>query len=194
MDAKGQQRIPWVETVDGNLDAALGAALDLAQVLVDHCRQFFGGLRLFDRIYGCRMLCYLVDGRRSAVFRGGLVGLAVSKKLKDRALCCDDDAGIGAFVFVGHFPFALSLNHFSGTDHVGARFNRVNDPTQFYGDNIGPDIRLCHPSKEGILLWCPPAAADFDHVKTISPSPSALQSLRPVQFSLREPAKLEPSP
>jgi hypothetical protein len=29
--------------------------------------------------------------------------------LRDRALCCDDDAGIGAFVIVDHFPFALTI-------------------------------------------------------------------------------------
>src|SRR5258708_30909689 len=42
---------------------------------------------------------------------------------------------------------------------------RVNSPIQFYGDDFGADARLCHPSKEGILLWCPPAAAAFDHVR-----------------------------
>src|SRR6266478_2975293 len=55
------------------------------------------------------MLRKLVDGGRSAVFLGGVVRLAASKKLKERALY-DDDAGIGAFAFffVGHFPFAFS--------------------------------------------------------------------------------------
>src|SRR5258707_1349553 len=41
----------------------------------------------------------------------------------------------------------------------------MNIPIQFYGHDIGPDVRLCHPPKEGVLLWCPPAAADFDHVR-----------------------------
>jgi hypothetical protein len=52
----------------------------------------------------------LVDGGRSAVFLGGVVRLAASKKLlKERALY-DDDAGIGAFAFafVGHFLFAFN--------------------------------------------------------------------------------------
>jgi len=39
------------------------------------------------------MLRYLVDGGRSAVFRGASFALAVSEETKDRALCCDDDAG-----------------------------------------------------------------------------------------------------
>jgi hypothetical protein len=57
---------------------------------VDHCRQFFDGLRLFDGICGYRMLRYLVDGGRSAVFLGGgIVRLAASKKLKERALSAD---------------------------------------------------------------------------------------------------------
>jgi len=47
IDAKCQQTIPWVETVDGHLDVLLRTTLDLAQVLVDHCRRFFDGLRLF---------------------------------------------------------------------------------------------------------------------------------------------------
>ncbi len=67
---------------------------------------FFGGLSLFDRIHGCGMLRELVDGGCSPVLLGGVVRLAVSKKLKNLALC-GDGAGIGAFVFVGHFPFAF---------------------------------------------------------------------------------------
>jgi hypothetical protein len=51
---------------------------------------------------------------------------------------------------------------------------QVNSPIEFYGDDFGADARLCHPSKEGILLWCPPAAAAFDHGRAISPSPSGL--------------------
>jgi hypothetical protein len=54
-------------------------------------REFIG---LIGRICGYRMLRYLVDGGRSAVFRGGLVHLAVSKKLEDRALCCDDHGSV----------------------------------------------------------------------------------------------------
>src|SRR5258707_15094167 len=37
----------------------------------------------------------------------GVVRLAASKKLKNCALC-GDDAGIGASVFVGHFPFTFN--------------------------------------------------------------------------------------
>ncbi len=59
---------------------------------------------------------------------------------------------------------------------------QVNSPIEFYGDDFGADARLCHPSKEGILLWCPPAAAAFDHGRAISPSPSA----RDVYFSAQK--------
>jgi hypothetical protein len=54
------------------------------------------------------MLRYLVDNGRCAVFLGGRARLAVSKKLEDRALGCDDDAGSSVFVFVGPFLFAFS--------------------------------------------------------------------------------------
>jgi hypothetical protein len=57
-----------------------------------------------------RCCANLVDGGRTSVFPGGVVRLAASKKLKDCALC-DDDAGIGAFVFVGHFAITFSLPH-----------------------------------------------------------------------------------
>jgi hypothetical protein len=46
----------------------------------------------------------------------------------------------------------------------------MNSPIQFYGDDFGADVRFCHPSKEGILLWRPPtAAAAFDHGKAYFP-------------------------
>jgi hypothetical protein len=44
----------------------------------------------------------------TAVFSGGVVCLAASKKGKNCALR-GDDAGIGAFVFVGHFAFKASI-------------------------------------------------------------------------------------
>src|SRR5260370_34147064 len=59
---------------------------------------------------------------------------------------------------------------------------QVNCPIEFYGDDFGADARLCHPSKEGILLWCPPAASAFNHGRAISPSPSA----RDVYFSAQK--------
>src|SRR5258708_12521394 len=62
LDANRQHRIPWVETVDGHLDAALRPALELAQILVDHLRQFFSGFLLLDGICGCRMLWKWADG------------------------------------------------------------------------------------------------------------------------------------
>jgi hypothetical protein len=49
------------------------------------------------------------------------------------------------------------------SDRVGARLNGVNSPIQFSGDDFGASARLCHPSKDVILLWRPPAAAAFDH-------------------------------
>ncbi len=70
------------------------------------------------------MLRELIDGGRSAVFRGGLVGLAASKKLKDRALC-DDDAGIGAFVFVGQFAFAFKASIASARSIFSARTSQA---------------------------------------------------------------------
>src|SRR6266478_486264 len=74
-------------------------------------------------------------------------------------------AGSKALVASPSFPLRLQLKPFQRKpDHVGASLNRVNSPIQFYGDDFGADARLCHPSKEGILLWCPPAAAAFDHV------------------------------
>src|SRR6266478_1021059 len=73
------------------------------------------------------------------------------------------------------FPLRLQLKPFQRKPyHVGACLNRMNSPIQFYGDDFGADARLCHPSKEGILLRCPPAAAAFDHVRLFPPSPSAL--------------------
>ena len=38
---------------------------------------------------------------------GGRFRLAVSKKLEDQPLCCDDEARRSVFVFVGHFFFAF---------------------------------------------------------------------------------------
>ena len=63
---------------------------------------------------------------------------------------------------------------------------QVNSPIEFYGDDFGADARLCHPSKEGILLWCPPAAAAFDHGRAISPF-----RLQPVMSTFR-PRNLRP--
>ena len=34
---------------------------------------------------------------------GGRFRLAISKKLEDHALCCEDEAGRSVFVFAGHF-------------------------------------------------------------------------------------------
>ena len=39
---------------------------------------------------------------------------------------------------------------------LGACLNSVNRSIQFCGYDFGASVRLCHPSKEGILLWCPP--------------------------------------
>jgi hypothetical protein len=41
---------------------------------------------------------------------GGRFRLAVSKKLEDQPLCCDDEARRSVFVFVGHFFFAFSVS------------------------------------------------------------------------------------
>jgi len=86
----------------------------------------------------------LVDGGRSSVFLGGVVRLAASKKLKERALY-DDDAGIGAFAFffVGHFPFAfrcpsadadadsrIALSRSVGVASLG-RLDSLTDPFLF---------------------------------------------------------------
>jgi hypothetical protein len=71
-----------------------------------------------------QMLRELVDGGRSAVFWGGLVGLAASKKLKVRTLC-GDDAGIGTFVFVVHFLFAFSASIASACAILSARTSQA---------------------------------------------------------------------
>ena len=68
----------------------------------------------------------LVDVEPSAVFMGGngLVRLANSKKLKDRALCTDH-ARIGAFVFVGHFAFAFKASIASARSIFSARTSQA---------------------------------------------------------------------
>jgi hypothetical protein len=72
---------------------------------------------------GCSASWLTVDVPRSS--GTAFVRLAVSKKLKDRALCCDDDAGIGAFVFVGHFSFAFSASIASVCAILSARTSQA---------------------------------------------------------------------
>ena len=59
--------------------------------------------RQADREVMVIILRYLVHNGRSVVFRGGRFRLAISKKLEDHALCCEDEAGRSAFVFARHF-------------------------------------------------------------------------------------------
>jgi len=47
LDAKREQHIPWIETVDGHGNSAPGTAFYyVAEILKDHLRQFFGCFRL----------------------------------------------------------------------------------------------------------------------------------------------------
>src|SRR5260370_11358203 len=58
IDAKRQHRIPWIETVDSHGNSALRAAIDLAQILVDHHRQLLRCYHFF---------CW-IRSRQAAVF------------------------------------------------------------------------------------------------------------------------------
>src|SRR6267154_605167 len=80
----------------------------------------------------------------------------------------------------GLLPLRLQLRPFQReSDPVGACLDGANRSIQFCRDHFGAGVRFRHSSKEVILLWRPPVAAEFNHVTTIFPSPSA--RARPVE-------------
>src|SRR5882724_7221877 len=83
-------------------------------------------------------------------------------------------AAIARQIVLGLFPLRLQLRPFQRqSDPVGACLDGANRSIQFCRDHFGAGVRFRHSSKEVILLWRPPVAAEFNHVTTISPSPSA---------------------
>jgi hypothetical protein len=50
------------------------------------------------------------------------------------------------------------------SDHVGACLDGANRSIQFCRDHFGAGVRFRHSSKEVLLLWRPPVAAEFNHV------------------------------
>jgi hypothetical protein len=74
----------------------------------------------------------------------------------------------------GLLSLRLQLRPFQRqSDPVGACLDGANRSIQFCRDHFGAGVCFRHSSKEVILLWRPPVAAEFNHVTTISPSPSA---------------------
>src|SRR5260370_2764414 len=77
-------------------------------------------------------------------------------------------------IVLGLFPLRLQLRPFQRqSDPVGACLDGANRSIQFCRDHFGAGVRIRHSSKEVILLWHPPVPGEFNHVTTISPSPSA---------------------
>src|SRR5260370_23965084 len=77
-------------------------------------------------------------------------------------------------IVLGLFPLRLQLRPFQRqSDPVGACLDGANRSIQFCRDHFGAGVRIRHSSKEVILLWHQPVPGEFNHVTTISPSPSA---------------------